>query len=585
MTSWNDPASWVGGVVPGPADDGEIIGTVTVSGNVACCKLVAPVGTTLVFDPTHSTKITACGSVIMEGTLQWHPANASIVHEILFVGIDESLFVGGTVDPHTNGHSDIGLWVMGAGHLDIIGTTKTTWVRNNTGWDATWATTDRTMVVPTVAGDYGTAPSATTGFRPFAKNSAVPAAIKDGVTYRAEVFNLTHNCRIGGTGDGGPFPATNGRTHIMIMSSVPQMVKNLYIHDVGPRKLTGNATFPTDVVLGRWGLHFHLCGDASRGSVIENVVVERCGSHAFVPHKSHGVTFKNCVAFDCWDASYWWDADTNTVLNQSDDTVLDHCAAFLNRCHPLDRGFGNAGFWLGYGRGNVCKDCVAVGTLGGSNGSAAGFAWPDIPDFRRFLTTPPQDSNPWDFHDNLAHNCPRNGIFVWNNSGQQHHVVRFVSYRTGSSGINHGAYTNCYSYEQCRIYEPGSGGIALAAISHPDHPTTRLQLIGCIVDGGPKYPIGFPFHTATGLYVLITNCTFRSTTLTAANINERPDVATAKAGKAFFSGCTFNGQPMRTDHVQMTGMHAASSYVVGPPTGTPQELTAPWHPVPPGWVP
>ena len=105
MTSWNDPASWVGGVVPGPADDGEIIGTVTVSGNVACCKLVAPVGTTLVFDPTHSTKITACGSVIMEGTLQWHPANASIVHEILFVGIDESLFVGGTVDPHTNGHS------------------------------------------------------------------------------------------------------------------------------------------------------------------------------------------------------------------------------------------------------------------------------------------------------------------------------------------------------------------------------------------------------------------------------------------------------------------------------------------------
>ena len=36
--------------------------------------------------------------------------------------------------------------------------------------------------------------------------------------------------------------------------------------------------------IGRYGLHFHLCADGSRGSVVEGVVIRDAESHAFVPH-------------------------------------------------------------------------------------------------------------------------------------------------------------------------------------------------------------------------------------------------------------------------------------------------------------
>jgi hypothetical protein len=192
----------------------------------------------------------------------------------------------------------------------------------------------------------------------------------------------------------------------------------------------------------------------------------------------------------------------------------------------------------------------------------------------------------WVFEDNLTHNCTRDGVFVWRNDQQDHVVTRFVSYRVGSTGIEHGAYSNCFHYTQCKSYESGGAGLAVAATSHPDpDPDKRLRFSDCIIGAGAHYPVAFTQHVALPPcpYMIFENCQFRSTGLTAINLNERPDVAGSKPGRAAFMNCTFNGAPLAPQHFQITGMHADSSYVIG--GAAPKELVSPWHDLPPDWTP
>ena len=280
-----------------PAEAGLLDrGDVTlVRGTSRLASLTVPAGHTLRFDPAKNVTLEMRGNLVVRGTLEMKP-NPGVRHILRFVGIDEKHFVGGGMNVL---NSDVGLWVMGHGKLDIRGDPRAGW--NNTGQDPTWKSSDEILTTPFAPGD-------TTTFAPYGGGTVTsPGGLAtvtgpDGRVFTQEAFDLTRSVRIEGT--------RHGRTHIFIRSSAPQSIQYAAIRYVGPRKPTTDPQVPTASVLGRYGLHFHMCGDGSRGSQVVGTVVRDCGSHAFVPHMSNGITFEDCVAYSVNEDAYWWDPGT-----------------------------------------------------------------------------------------------------------------------------------------------------------------------------------------------------------------------------------------------------------------------------------
>ena len=325
-----------------------------------------------------------------------------------FIGVNESAFVGGGLDPMA---SDVGLWVMGDGVLDVQGTPKAAW--NRTGDSLTWSDSDELVVTPT-------APNSMT-FAPFVRGSAVPQAHPE--VPPAEVLNLTRDVVISGT--------AGGRSHIFIRSTQPQTIRYATIRYMGP---TG--------VLGRYPLHFHMAHEGSRGSLVEGVVVRDAGNHAFVPHMSNGITFRDTIAYNVLRDAYWWDDGDST-----DDVTYERAVAAKVASWAANGGedkFRNSGFRLGQGTGNRCIECVAVG-VGGLDASA-GFQWPEN-----------TVSGVWEFRDSVSHNNQQDGAFVWHNGGNVHPIVRFIAYGNPKAGVEHGAYFNNYHYFDTLLVGNGVG--------------------------------------------------------------------------------------------------------------------------------
>ena len=77
--------------------------------------------------------------------------------------------------------------------------------------------------------------------------------------------------------------------------------------------------------------------DGTRGSTLTGVVVRDCNSHAFVPHFSFGITFRECISFNTVSDAYWWDrvssnlSGSNNTSNypytNSKDIVYERCVA------------------------------------------------------------------------------------------------------------------------------------------------------------------------------------------------------------------------------------------------------------------
>lgn len=144
----------------GPDLSGSISGSQSYPGG-----FVVPAGQTLTFAADADTTVTVGASVIVEGTLRMTPSGSGVTHKLVFEGIDESAFVLGSSAPFPF-ETDIGLWVVGAGVLDLQGTDKTGW--NRTGDDSSWSASDELLVAPTAVGDYD-------GFKSFTKGGTVPS--------------------------------------------------------------------------------------------------------------------------------------------------------------------------------------------------------------------------------------------------------------------------------------------------------------------------------------------------------------------------------------------------------------------------
>ena len=488
-------------------------GVKTISGSNSMTGYTITAGSTLRFDPKKSTTLELTGNLINYGRLEMRPARSDVVHTIRFNGVDESKFVGGGLDPIS---SDVGLWVMGAGVLDIQGSTKTAW--NRTGADPTWRAGDEIVVAPTAARDSGR-----NGFAPF--TGTVPSG-PDG--HKAEVLNLSRNVVIEGT--------PTGRSHIFIRSTATQTIRFARLNFLGPRKNDA-------VILARWCLHFHHAMDASRGSLVEGVVATKCGAHVFVPHMSHGITFRNCIAYDVVEAPYWWDGMESDEKNEAHDILFDSCVAALVDAPGIPR-FKVSGFLLQAGSRNTLRNCVATGVQG-TGGEAAGYSWSS------------RMTDVWTFEDCIVHNNKGAGVFAWQNDNLPHRISRLVAYRNGSSGVRHGAYVNAFRYGDMSLIENGSHGFDLHSRSKWGTDGVPLTLSRTTVK-----------NTSTGL--LITGAVLPGPAPTTiedwAFVGCQTPVEVlhkgSNPGHYAFNRCTVNGSPLKKSNFKMTFVVEGSTITI-----------------------
>jgi hypothetical protein len=495
---WSSPATW-GGRPPGKNDLVIISHRVILDRRVRVAGVIIRPGGHLVFHPKRRAALTSTGNVVVLGKLTMRTRGPGNIHRLIFRGIRENRFKGG-------GHhlipSDVGLWVMGRGRLHLEGAPKRAWTRaagsvqlgansielqdDPVGW-AIGDTVAITPTAPPVKGHHAAYDEATiTGVEGRTITLAAPLNVPhpavdlgQGAVATAEVLNLTRTVRIEGT--------PSGRAHVLIHSRKPQRIAHAQIQHVGPRKGDGPSSKP---LLGRYGLHFHDCASGSRGSLVRGVVIRDAGNHAFVPHKSHGVSFVDCITHNTVEVAYWWD-----VGDVSNEILWLDSVASLVRNGSGSRSAG--GFMLGEGNGNECRGCLVVGHQG-EGPQGAGFSWPEHTD------------DVWVFQDCLAHNNVGNGIFVWQNNGGNHTIQRYTSYRNGEAGVFHGAYGNRYEYSDVLSVEDGSlastdqrSAIHLRANTPEDSPThphhRPLTFRGVRTDGGgvPDWAILVPHHNAS----------------------------------------------------------------------------------------
>ncbi|MGI8517442.1 MAG: right-handed parallel beta-helix repeat-containing protein [Acidimicrobiia bacterium] len=378
----------------------RVEGSMTIDESMRVPGIVIEPGATLTLAPNRDITLETSGNVLVLGTLASSPA-ADVIHTVRFVDIDESKVVGGGMDLL---ETDVGIWVMEGGRLELNGTAKTAWSYEP---EQSWLPDDEIVITPTASGNFeGFITTTAAGLA-----GKIPAEV--GLGWKAELLNLTRNVRV----EASP----EGRAHILIRSTSPQTIRYVSLTNLG--------LFD---VLGRYPLHFHHSGPESRGSVVEGVVAKMSGRHAFVPHMSEGITFTDCIAFDTTGDPFWWDEK-----EASHDIVWERCVAALVR-RDDNKPNRLSGFLLGGGDNNVIKDSVAVGVLGGPE--TGGIDWPAS-----------VRVGDWAFSNNISHNNEANGFWVWQNQiGST--VEDFVVYHNGLYGISHGAYNNSFVYRNGIIY-------------------------------------------------------------------------------------------------------------------------------------
>jgi hypothetical protein len=367
-------------------------------------------------------------SVVVFGRLSnWNATGtARMATHLHFEGINNATFVGGPFAPIT----DPGLWVEGSGIPDLVGTPKLAW-GFGVSTHPTWNATDEMVQAPLVPSEI----SRTLGFRKHNLGDAVRLMPKPG-SFTGEmvglpVMNLTRDVKISGT--------AAGRSHFRHMSNQKPILENVEFEYIGLN------------VLGRYPMHFHENGGALFGAVVSGCVVKRSQSHAFVPHSSHGMEFRDCISYDTLQEPYWWDKGDIT-----DDTLFVGCIAAWAHDHPDT--LRQAGFFLFSGDRNKILRCGAIGitSRGGPNSVSGGFLWPELAPFR-------QGDSFWFFEDNFALACSHSGVAVWQNTADRHTIATvgtFTAINCGEAGIEHGAYLNEYRYQNFIIHAlPGDLGI------------------------------------------------------------------------------------------------------------------------------
>lgn len=404
--NWSDPATW-GGTVPTEND-------------------VVKIATNVYLDvdslPRRQNIIVTGKFRITKGLIK-------------FLGINENDFVGGGEEPLA---TDKGIWVIN-GQLEWIGESKTSWVFANDGIVNTkqlaitatnWKAGDEIMITPTEKGksnfDIRTLNSPTT----VTNNTTSHQKINN--KWTPEVANLTRAIRIEGT--------PNGRSHVFIRSDKPQTIKYVSFRWLGPRKDIDNDG-AAEIVLGRYGLHFHHCNFGSKGSIVEGCVMRDIGNHAYVTHGSHNIKIRTSLAHHVFESPFWWDAGfehSSHHISWEKDLASD--IMYVPRAKKIettdaDNTISSRGFEFNHGDGDEIIDCVVVGTQGDGH-DGGGFKWEAVENSHL--------EGVWKAENLLAHNC-NTGSISWQNTVMNHVVRNLNTYHCGE-GIFQGAYANSYEF-------------------------------------------------------------------------------------------------------------------------------------------
>lgn len=224
--------------------------------------------------------------------------------------------------------------------------------------------------------------------------------------------------------------------------------------------------------------------------------------HAFVPHGSHGITFKDTIAKNTAGDAYWWDpagttscsriGNPNCTTDNSSNIIYDHALADGVSNGPGDaRGLRLSGFLLGAGSGNAIRNSAAIGIRASHIKDCAGFHWPEHANQN-------VGGNVWTFVNNYSFSGTSgpsgpggpsacHGIFVWQNDSNLHVIGGFTG-----GGIDHGAYDNHYEYANIdvpyvEIHAAGwamrNGAIGtLVAMKHASESTPTVVITDVAVD-------------------------------------------------------------------------------------------------------
>jgi hypothetical protein len=536
---WSDPATW-GGAVPGEADVVVVDTPVVLDVDARVAGVRIGPGGELTFDPAQSRTLESTGNVEVAGVLRARPERADLVHRLTFPGIDESAFVGDhTMEPY---ETDVGLWVVAGGVLDLQGARKRPWTNRAAPADAGattisvadpsgWQVGDEIVVTPTepttvdghaehhdrrvVTGVDGS----TVGLDRPLDHSHPEVTVRPGIVHRPEVLNLTRNVRIEGTPE--------GRTHVIVVGAGrPQTIGFVGLRHTGPQQ-------DGVPVVGRYAMHFHMDDDATQGTLLEGLVAYEGGNHAFVSHTSHGITMRECIAHDQFEDPFWWDQsdeDHPSDMIPTNDLVYDRCVASHVKSTEQSR-YGISGFTLGAGSGNAARGCVATGVLGGGDESTSGYNWP----------ADSRDENTWVFEDNIAHNCDATGIYFWQNEAPRTIVDRFTAYHD-TRGVFAGAYSNLASYRDSTIYACALDGLVVNAVPEapPDGSDETITYEGIYVDqaGLTDYAVEITDHVVgSERATLVSGGHFLGGTVAQVGFRAGDDYPQVYV----FTGCTFEG--------------------------------------------
>jgi hypothetical protein len=529
--NWSDADTW-GGSLPKRTDTPLVSSGHTVTFDLAETEVAGLyVNGVLLFEQQTNALLKSRENIVVYGLLQMQPANASILHTIKFIGINESKFIGGTMEVVKN---DIGLWVMEAGKLDLVGSEKDSWVRCTgsiaSGTDKItvssakgWRIGDEISIAPTEAPSVGSA--FTKGF----DETKIKSISGNTITltektkrphpmvnnqWTAEVMNLTRNVRIEGE--------STGKAHIFIMSSSKHNVRNVAMRYLGQRKDLGG-TKVTEGLLARYALHFHHCKDSSRGTIVDGNVVRDADNHSFVPHWSHGITMSNNIAYNVIETAFWWDPSDPTrdvIYDRNIVAICKFLPGALNRDAENAPNFSSSGFALNKGDGNTLKNCVVVGGGLGDYADGGAFNWEAV-----------IYDGVWAFKDNMAHNndC---GLRVWQNTTRNHVIENFTAYNN-SMGIFHGAYANCYRYVGCTLY---GNGIKVKAASVNSN---RVRFENTTIDGAGAINYGIQVvdsPLAGERPILVRNVSIKNCKIAALIDEAGPEVHSTDVVQCEFGG-------------------------------------------------
>ncbi len=174
--------------------------------------------------------------------------------------------------------------------------------------------------------------------------TTIPPAITT-TTIPAADLNLTADLVVDGTvhmfsghieGNGFEILVTNGGSLDWDGFTVNNVARIIFTGCAAPSTLRNGLVDNSGVagVLGMYPIHWHLEGDCSRGTVVDNVTVRNGANHAFVPHGSHGITLLNTRAETILGHAYWWDPPGTNRITCSAEGLSPH-RAYASSCATI----------------------------------------------------------------------------------------------------------------------------------------------------------------------------------------------------------------------------------------------------------